>query len=160
MQQSTNRLLSPLNDIQIGTQFDFKIYDQIVKTKNKISDEICRDIHVQKHDEIRSVFFNKRHVSKDSVCLWLGSVYGYRLLEQFCIPTLVKCDEQNRKIATFQKTVIDLQAQVIQKSDLLVNFLLEIISNRRVRNYLLFRVKIFLKGQRLHFSVIQKKNKH
>ena len=43
---STNGLLSPLKDFQSGTEVDFKKYDQIVKTKDKIFDEICREIHV------------------------------------------------------------------------------------------------------------------
>ena len=104
----------------MGAEFDFKIYEQIVKTKNNIFDEICREIHVEKHQEIRSVFLNKRNVSKESVCLWLENVCS--LLEQFCIPTLygamAKCDEQNRKLIKSQKTIIDLQAEVIKKSDL------------------------------------------
>ena len=117
---STNGLLSPLKDFQIETEVDFKKYDQIVKTKDKIFDEICREIHVQKHQEIRSVFLNKRNVPKESICLWLENVCS--LLEQFCIPTLygamAKCDEQNRKVIKSQKTIIDLQAEVIKKSDL------------------------------------------
>ena len=123
MQRSTssNRLLSPLKHFQLmGSEFVFKIYEQIVKTKNNIFDEICREIHVEKHQEIRSVFLNKRNVSKESVCLWLENVCS--LLEQFCIPTLygamAKCDEQNRKLIKSQKTIIDLQAEVIKKSDL------------------------------------------
>ena len=94
MHRPTNRLLSPLKDFQSGAQFDFKVFDQIIKTKDSIFDEICRDIHVEKHEEIRSVFLNKRTVSKDSLCLWLESVCG--LLDAFCIPTLQsamsKCD--------------------------------------------------------------------
>ena len=93
-----------------------------MKTKDKIFDEICREIHVEKHQEIRirSVFLNKRNVSKESICLWLENVCS--LLEQFCIPTLygamVKCDEQNRQVIKSQKTITDLQAEVIKKSDL------------------------------------------
>ena len=85
---STNGLLSPLKDFQSGIEVDFKKYDQIVKTKDKIFDEICREIHihVQKHQEIRSVLLNKRNVPKESICLWLENVCS--LLEQFCIPTL------------------------------------------------------------------------
>ena len=119
MQRPANRLLSPLKDFQSGAQFDFKVFDQIVETKDKIFDEICRDIHVEKHEEIRSVFLNKRTVSKDSLCLWLESVCG--LLDSFCIPALreamSKCDEQNHKIIDSQETIIDLQAKVINNRD-------------------------------------------
>ena len=90
-----------------------------MKTKDTIFDEICQDIHVEKHEEIRSVFLNKRTVSKDSLCLWLESVCS--LLESFCIPTLqaamLKCDEQNRKIIDSQETIIDLQAETIKNRE-------------------------------------------
>ena len=53
------------------------------------------------------------NVSKD----WLESVCG--LLEQFysTYEAMVKCDELNRKIVNSQKTITDLQAQVIYKSN-------------------------------------------
>ena len=43
----TNKLLSPPKDFQNGAQFDNKAFDQIMKTRDKFFDEICRDIHVE-----------------------------------------------------------------------------------------------------------------
>ena len=34
-------LLSPLKDFQSGAQLDFKVIDQIMKTKDNFFDEIC-----------------------------------------------------------------------------------------------------------------------
>ena len=56
MHLSPNKYLSPLKDIRSGTKFDAYVLDQIVRAKTSICNEIYREIHVERHDEIKYVF--------------------------------------------------------------------------------------------------------
>ena len=119
MERPLNRLLSPLKDTTPGNRCDAKVLGEIVKTKCRIFDEICREINVENHNEIKSVFLNKRTVSKESLCLWLEAVCG--LVDSFCIPGLQevmgRCEIQNQRITDAQRKLIDLQLKTIQKKD-------------------------------------------
>ena len=116
---SPNKHLSPLKDIRSETKFDANVLDQIVKAKTSLCNEICREIHVERHDEIKCVFLNKRNVTKELLCSWLESVNC--LLNGFCLPqlqeALKRCEEQQDKIIEAQETIIKLQAKVIDNRD-------------------------------------------
>ena len=119
MHRSPNKHLSPLKDIRSETKFDANVLDQIVKAKSSLFNEICREIHVERHDEIKYVFLNKRSVSKELLCSWLEGVCS--LLTGFCVPqlqeALKRCEEQQDKIIEAQETIIELQAKVIENRD-------------------------------------------
>ena len=55
----SNTLLPPLKDFQSEALFDFKVFEQIMETIDKIFDEIRRDVHVEKHEELQLVFFEQ-----------------------------------------------------------------------------------------------------
>ena len=96
-----------------------KLFEQILRSKTSVFDEICRDIGVLKHEQISSTALNKRHIQKDLLCFWLESVCS--LMNSFSVPRLQeamrRCDEQNEKIIESQKTIIELQAKVIQNKE-------------------------------------------
>ena len=56
LHRSSNKHLSPLKDIRSETKFDADVLDQIVKAKTSLCNEIYREIHVERHDEIKYVF--------------------------------------------------------------------------------------------------------
>ena len=119
MYRSVNRHLSHLNGIKNEEQLNTKLFEQILRSKTSIFDEICKDIGVLKHEQISSNTLNKRHVNKDLLCFWLESVCS--LMNSFSIPRLQeamkRCDEQNQTIIESQKTIIELQAKVIQNKE-------------------------------------------
>ena len=119
MYRSDNRHLSHLNGVKSGEQLNAKLFEQILRSKTSVFDEICRDIGVLKHEQISSTALNKRHIQKDLLCFWLESVCS--LMNSFSVPRLQeamrRCDEQNEKIIESQKTIIELQAKVIQNKE-------------------------------------------
>ena len=119
MYRSDNRHLSHLNGVKSGDQLNTKLYEQIIRSKTSVFDEICRDIGVLKHEQISSSALNKRHIQKDLLCSWLESVCS--LMNSFSVPRLQeamkRCDEQNEKIIESQKTIIELQSKVIQNKE-------------------------------------------
>ena len=77
MYRSVNRHLSHLNGIKTEEQLNTKLFEQILRSKTSIFDEICKDIGVLKHEQISSNTLNKRHVNKDLLCFWLESVCSF-----------------------------------------------------------------------------------
>ena len=118
MDRSLNRLLSPVKDVKPGIELDGKGLGQLLSAKHQIFKEICREIHVENHSDIRVALLNKRTVSKELLCFWLESVGG---LVDFCIPKLtevmLKYEKQNKEMISSQAEIIKLRAQVIQKKE-------------------------------------------
>ena len=59
MHRFPNKHVSPLKDITNEMKFDANVLIQIVKAKTSLFNKICREIHVERHNEIKYVFLNK-----------------------------------------------------------------------------------------------------
>ena len=115
-----NKHLCCLNGVMSQEPLDSKLFEQILRAKTGIFDEIAKETGVFKHEQIStSALISKRHITKNMLARWLDSVCN--LMNYFAVPRLQEAmkrnDEQTQEIIESKKAIIDLQAKVIHNKE-------------------------------------------
>ncbi len=93
--------------------------EQVQRALSSLLTEMCVVSGVQDFDDLIPSNLNKRNVSKEKLCQWLGAFA--HMMNKFANPHLQmaveRLDEMNTEILSGKKNVIDLQAKLIEKRD-------------------------------------------
>ena len=125
-------LLSLTDYADYADPFNARHAEQVQRATSTILTEMCVSTGVGSFDHLTPDNLNKRTVTKDKLCQWLGAFV--HIMDRFANPHLqmaVKCLEQistellaeEKKVIEHQSTVIELQAKVIEKRDEELSFL-------------------------------------
>ena len=107
------------DDMCLDDKFNPLYVNQILDSRNRIFDAMCRETGCTEYDQLRSYMFDSRNITKNMLSEWLETVC--RILDAYAAPVLsVAVTEhetlKSEKIAD-QQRIIELQEKLIEKKE-------------------------------------------
>ena len=103
--------------------FDPLYVGQILDSRNKIFDAMCKETGCSQYDQLRSYMFDTRSITKTMLAEWLETVC--RILDAYAEPVLTAACNMTKEVGALknsriedQKKIIELQEELIKKKDL------------------------------------------
>jgi len=108
-----------VDDPDYEDPFNARHADQVARATNSVLNEMCYELDVKEYGDLVLKNLNKRSVTKEKLCDWLQTLCY--ILNRYASPHLQmaaeRVDKQNISLIAEQKTVIDLQKELIEKKD-------------------------------------------
>ncbi len=113
-----------VNVIEYNSEEPFKgqYVEQVIRARDSVFGEMCQEMGIENHQDIRAANMGKRSITKDKLMGWLETVCY--VLDSYAVPLLEKGIDLEDRIGTLQSekivdqdSIIKLQGKLIEKKD-------------------------------------------
>ena len=102
--------------------FDPAYVGQLLESRSKIFDTMCRETGCTDYDQLRTYMFDTRSITKSKLAEWLETVCC--ILDQYAVPVLNSACTMSTELGSLkseriadQKKIIELQEKIIEKKN-------------------------------------------